>query len=336
MTFIWPPMLVLLLLVPLLVWVYWRMQQQRHQVAARYGNLMFTSGSSPRPFGIRRHIPPLLFLLALTLSIFALARPEAVVGVPRIEGTIILAFDISGSMAAEDLEPTRLEAAKAAAEDFVLLQPPTVQIGVVVFSDSGLAIQQPTYNQDEVLTAIRRLDPARATSLGNGLLVSMNVIETNGRDEVTNYYSNQTPVPMPSPTPVPPGTYTSNAIVLLTDGENTDAPDPLEVAQTAANRGVRIYTIGIGSAAGTTLNVDGFNVFTRLDEALLQQIAQLTGGSYYNAESREELIEIYNNLNQQFVIKPEPMEITPLLAGLSLLVLVIGGIISLLWFGRLP
>jgi Ca-activated chloride channel homolog len=335
MTFIWPPMLAFLLLIPLLVWVYWRMQRQRRQMAERYGNFTNTSANVTRRLGVRRHIPSLFFLVALTLMIFALARPEALIGVPRIEGTVILAFDISGSMAADDLEPTRLEAAKAAAEDFVQLQPPTVQIGVVVFSDSGLAIQQPTYDQDEVLTAIRRLDPARATSLGNGMLVSLNVIDTNA-GETTNYYSNLTPVPTLTPTPVPPGTYTSNAIVMLTDGENTNEPDPLEVAQSAADRGVRIYTIGIGRAEGTTLNVEGFNVFTQLDEALLQQIAQLTGGSYYNAESRDELIDIYNNLNRQFVIKPEPMEITSILAGISILLLLIGGAVSLLWFGRLP
>ena len=335
MTFIWPQMLVFLLLIPLFVWLYLRMQQQRRHLAAQYGNLRVTSGNVGRRLGIRRHIPPLLFLAAITIMIIALGRPEAVIGVPRIEGTVILAFDISASMEADDLEPTRLEAAKAAAQDFVERQPSTVQIGIVAFSDSGLAVQQPTYNQDDVLAAIRRLDPARGTSLGNGLLVSLNMIDSNG-EAVTNYYSNLTPEPTPTPTPVPAGTYTSSAIVLLTDGENTDQPDPLEVAQAAADRGVRIYTIGIGSAAGTTLNIEGFTVFTQLDEALLQQIAQMTGGSYYNAESREELIDIYDNLNRQFVIKPEPMEITPLLAGLSILTLLFGGALSLLWFGRVP
>lgn len=336
MTFIWPPMLVFLLLIPLLVWLYLRMQRQRRELAARYGSLMVTSGNLSRRVGVRRHVPPLFFLLALIILIIALARPEAVVGVPRIEGTIILAFDISGSMAADDLEPTRLEAAKAAAQDFVERQPSSVRIGVVAFSDSGLAIQQPTYKQDDVLAAINRLDPSRGTSLGNGLLVSLNVIETADAEEVTNFYSNLTPVPTPSPTSVPKGTYTAAAIVLLTDGENTDEPDPLEAAQAAADRGVRIYTIGVGSAAGTTLTIEGFNVFTQLDEVTLQQIAQMTGGSYYNAESREDLIAIYENLNRQFVIRPEPMEITPILAGIGILSLLAGGAVSMLWFGRVP
>jgi Ca-activated chloride channel family protein len=135
---------------------------------------------------------------------------------------------------------------------------------------------------------------------------------------------------------VPEGTYTSSVIVLLTDGENTEEPDPIEVAHTASDRGVRIYTIGIGSAAGTVLNIEGFSVFTQLDEAMLQAIAQITGGEYFNAESEEELLEIYDNLDRQLVISPEPMEITPLLAGLSILTLLIGGALSLLWFGRVP
>src|SRR5689334_14907306 len=282
MTFIWPQLLVLLLLVPLLIWVYLRLQRQRRQLTARYGQLTITSGNSPRRLGARRHIPPILFLVGLTLLIVALARPQAVVGVPRIEGTVVLAFDISGSMAADDLDPTRLDAAKEAAQDFVLRQPPTVQIGVVAFSDSGIAVQQPTYNQDDVLAAIRRLDPARGTSLGNGMIVSLDTVANAGQEPQTNYYSNQTPEPTPTPTPMPAGVYTSGAIVMLTDGENTDDPDPLAVAQAAADRGVRVYTIGIGSPAGTTLKIDGFSVFTQLDEAMLQQIAQVTGGTYYN------------------------------------------------------
>lgn len=336
MTFIWPAMLLFLALLPLFVLVYLRMQQQRRQIAARYGSLIIASSSGAQSLGLRRHIPPAIFLGALALMIFALARPEAVIGVPRIEGMVILAFDVSGSMAADDLEPTRLGAAKAAAADFVERQPPTVLLGVVAFSDSGLTIQQPTYNQEDVLAAIRRLDPARGTSLGNGILVALNVIETGAAGEETNYYSNLTPQPTPSPTPVPAGTYASSTIVLLTDGENTAEPDPLEAAQTAADRGVRIYTIGIGSAAGTVLDIEGFSVFTQLDEALLQQIARMTGGSYFNAESREELLDIYDNLSREFVIRPEPMEITPVLAGMSILALLLGGALSMFWLGRVP
>lgn len=332
MTFIWPPMLILLLLIPALVVLYLQMQRRRQQIFA--SSTMRLTGQSVSRLSARRHISPLFYLIALTILIIALARPEAVVGVPRIEGTVILAFDISASMAATDLEPTRLEAAKAAARAFVERQPPSVRIGLVAFSDTGLAVQVPTYNQDEILAAIRRLDPGRGTSLGNGMLVSLSVVDA--KPEETNYYSNLTPQPTPTPTPVPAGTYTSGVIVLLTDGENTEEPDPMEAAQIAADRGVRIYTIGIGSAAGTVLNIEGFNVFTQLNEPLLQAIAQLTNGVYFNAQSEDELLAIYDNLDREFVVRPEPMEITPIFAGVSILTLLIGGALSLFWFGRVP
>ncbi len=135
---------------------------------------------------------------------------------------------------------------------------------------------------------------------------------------------------------MPKGTYTPAAIVLLTDGESNIPPNPLAAAQVAADRGVRIYTVGIGSAAGTTLHIEGFNVHTRLDEATLRQISQLTDGAYYNAEDEQDLRAIYENLGSQLVVKPERTEVTSLFAGAGLLVLLLGGACSLLWFGRLP
>lgn len=331
MSFIWPAMLLFMLLIPMFILLYLRMQERRQQLVARYGSFTLTHGGGRKP-GIRRHIPPLFFLISLTILIVALARPQAVVALPRFEGSLILAFDISASMAADDMEPTRMDAAKAAVQEFVLRQPPTVVIGVVAFSDSGIAVQQPTLDRDAILAAIRRLTPARGTSLGNGMLASLNTILAGA--EETNYYSNRTPEPTPSPTPVPPGIYTPAVVVLLTDGENTEEPDPLEAAQTAADRGVRIFTVGIGSPEGAILNIEGFNVHTRLDEAMLQQISQITGGVYYNAQTQQDLLDIYDTLHAQLVIKPEEMEITPIFAGISILTLMIGGIISLLWFGR--
>ncbi|MHB8750042.1 MAG: vWA domain-containing protein, partial [Aggregatilineales bacterium] len=247
----------------------------------------------------------------------------------------ILAFDVSGSMAADDLKPTRMDAAKAAAQDFVQRQPVTVQIGVVAFSDNGLTVQIPTNDQGAVLAAINRLTPQRGTSLASGILASLNVIAV-GAGQTPNLYSNLTPTPAPAPTPVPKGTYTSAAIILLTDGENNESPDPLAAAQTAVDRGVRIYTVGIGSAAGTNLHINGFTVHTQLDEATLQQIARLTSGEYYNADSEQDLHQIYNNLDLQLVIKPEQTEITSIFAGVGIVILLIGGAFSLLWFSRLP
>ncbi len=331
MSFVWPGMLLLLLLIPAFILLYLRIQQRRRRMVANYESLGFAAGSTP---GTRRHIPPILFLAGLGILIFAMARPQAVVSLPRIEGTVILAFDVSGSMAADDMQPNRMEAAKVAAQDFVLRQPPTVLLGVVAFSDSGIAVQQPTNAQEDVLGAINRLSPQRGTSLGNGLLAAINTIVTSG--EETNYYSNLTPMPTAVPTPMPQGTFTSAVIVLLTDGENNEEPDPLTIAQAATDLGIRIYTVGIGSAAGAVLNIEGFNIHSRLDEPMLQQLSLMTGGTYYNAESQEDLINIYDNLDPQLVIKPEEMEITPLFAGMSIFILLIGGACSLLWFGRLP
>jgi Ca-activated chloride channel family protein len=238
-------------------------------------------------------------------------------------------------MAADDLKPTRMEAAKTAARDFVQRQPSSVQIGVVAFSDSGFTVQVPTNDQEAILAAINRLTPQRGTSLANGILASLNTIAV-GAGQAPHLYSNLSPTPTPTPTPVPKGTYTSAVIVLLTDGENNESPDPFAAAQTAADRGVRIYTVGIGSAAGTTLHINGFTVHTQLDEAMLKQISQLTDGTYYNAENEQDLRTIYDNLNPQLVIKPEKTEVTSIFAGVSILVLLIGGVFSLLWFSRLP
>lgn len=335
MKFIWPAMLLFLLLIPVFVYLYVRMQQRRRKLATSYGSLGMMQGAVRNRLGARRHVPPAIFLVALIILIIALARPQTNVSLPRIQGTVILAFDVSGSMAADDLKPTRMEAAKTAVQAFIERQSPSVQIGVVAFSDSGLSVQIPTNDKDELLAAIGRLTSQRGTSLANGILASLTTIEaSNGAP--TNYYSNLTPTPAPTPTPMPKGVYTSSVIILLTDGENNQNPDPLEVAQVAADRGVRIYTVGIGSPTGADLHVEGFTIHTQLDEAMLQQISQITGGTYYNAENEEDLLSIYDNLNPTLVVKPEEMEVTSILAGISILFLLIGGAISLLWFGRVP
>jgi Ca-activated chloride channel family protein len=281
-------------------------------------------------------VPALLFLAGLALIYFGSARPQAQLSLPHVEGTVILAFDVSGSMAATDLKPTRMDAAKAAAKDFVKHQPSTVRIGIVAFSDSGLSVQAPSDDRDAILASIDRLSPSRGTSLGNGMLVSLSTLASAG-EPVTHLYSNLTPVPATAtPQPVAAGSDTSSAIVLLTDGENNERPDPLDVAKAAADRGVRIYTVGIGSAAGTTLHVNGFTVHTQLDEPTLKEIARITGGFYYNADSATELSKVYGHLAPELSFKPEKTEITAMFAGAGVLVLLVGGLLSLLWFSRFP
>jgi len=335
MSFIWPGILFLLLLIPLLAAFYFLLQRRRQRIAASYGNLGFFQGTAGQLPGAHRHIPPLLFLLSLAILIVGLARPQTTVSLPHIEGTVILAFDVSGSMAANDLQPTRMDAAKVAAQDFVQNQPVGVQIGVVAFSDSGFSVQPPTNDHDAVLASINRLTPQRGTSLANGILTSLNTIASINAPAPLQY-SNLTPMPTPSPTPMPQGTYAPAVIVLLTDGENTTSPDPLAAAQTAADQGVRIYTVGIGSAAGTILHVNGFTVHTQLDEAMLQQIAQISGGAYYNADNEQDLRNIYENLDPQLVIKPEKTEVTSIFAGAGIFALLFGGLLSLAWFSHIP
>jgi Ca-activated chloride channel family protein len=331
MSFIWPTMLLSLLLIPLFVWLYLWMQQQRKRFAANYSSLgLVQEAAGSRP-GLRRHIPPVLFLTGLTLLLFALARPEMVVSLPRVEGTVILAFDVSNSMNADDLEPTRMEAAKVAARAFVENQPPTILIGVVAFSSGGLVVQPPTDDQAAVLATIDRLSPQGGTSLGQGIFSSLNAIA--GKATATEEAPRGGNVGAETDQI---GHFPSAVVVLLSDGENTEPPDPLEIAQVAADAGVRIFPVGIGSPEGAVVEVDGFNIVTQLNERSLQQIADLTNGSYYNAEDEESLREIYKTIDLQLTVRAEKMEVTSIVAGVSTLLFLAGGALSLFWFGRVP
>jgi len=336
MSFIWPVMLVLLVFVPLAAALYVLLQWVRRRRMARYGSTLLGQATGGRKMGWGRHLPAALFLVGLTILTVALARPQAVVSVPRIEGTVILAFDVSGSMAADDIKPTRMDAAKATALDFIQKQPATVKVGIVAFSDSGLAIQPPTNDQNALVSAIGRLTPQRGTSLGQGILASLDAITAANIPDQTHFYSNATAEPTATPAPVAPGSKGSTVVVLLTDGENNERPDPMAAAQRAADSGIRIYSVGLGSPQGTTLKVNGFTVHTQLDEARLQQIAAVTAGTYFNAQSTKDLQAVYDHLDEQLIVKPEKMEVTSLFAGASIVVMLVGGLLSLLWFSRLP
>lgn len=338
MSFIWPPLLLLLLAVPVGVLLYRSRERRRADRVARFGwgGAGEPSSSPVRPKRWTRRIPAVLTVIGVTILVLSLARPQSVIGVPRLEGTVILAFDVSGSMAATDVAPTRMEAAKTAALAFVEGQPTSVRIGIVVFSDSGFSTQVPTADRAAVVAAIQRLGPERGTSLGRGILAALQVIETDADPTKTDYYRNPSAPPRPEPTPVPAGVYEPAIIVLLTDGENTAAPDPLEAVRAAKDRGVRIHTVGIGSAAGTTLEVEGFLVHTQLDEAALRDIATLTDGTYHAAADGEDLAATYADIGSRLVVRIEPFELTSLLAALGFALLLLGGVASLRWFGRMP
>jgi Ca-activated chloride channel family protein len=322
-------MLLTLSLVPLLIGLYFRMLRRRQRAVAELGPLGIVQDSAGQVLGKRRHVPPMLSLLGLTLLMFGLARPEMIVSLPRVEGTVILAFDVSNSMAADDLDPTRIDAAKAAAQAFVKDQPRTILIGVVAFSNGGLVVQQPTNDQAAVLATIDRLSPQGGTSLGQGIFTSLNAIsgEPLTIDEASLEQEMQ---------PSQIGNYPSAVVVLLTDGENTGPPDPLEIAQVAAEAGVRVFPVGIGSREGAVLQIDGFNIITQLNETTLQEIASLTNGSYHRADDEESLQEIYENIDLRLTIEGEKMEVTSIVAGISSLLLLIAGALSMLWFGRMP
>jgi Ca-activated chloride channel family protein len=319
---------------------YFRLQARRRKFVAHYGSLGLIQDAKGSGTGVRRHIPVMLFLAGISVLLFSLARPQATVSVPKIEGTVILTFDVSGSMVADDLQPTRMEAAKAAAKQFVEKQPTGISIGVVAFSDGGISVQAPTDNRDETLATIERLVPRRGTSIGNGILVALNTIAVDAGDapilKSNGPSSSTTTTTEPAPVPAPQGWYPSAVIVLLTDGENNQSPDPVAAADLAADLGVRVYTVGIGSAAGTTIVVEGFTVHTSLDEPMLQYISNTTGGVYYNAGDEEQLRKIYNDLKPKLSIKPEDMELTSIFAGLGMVIFLIGGMLSLLWFGHVP
>jgi Ca-activated chloride channel family protein len=334
MSFIWPLMLLSLLVIPLLVWgyCYFWLLRRRQQATVDLGPLGIIRSSSGAEIGARRHVSPAFYVVGLSLLLFALARPEMTVSLPRVEGTVILAFDVSGSMNADDLEPTRIKAAKRAARAFVENQPATVQIGVVAFSGGGVVVQPPTNEQSAVLDTIDRLSPQGGTSLGQGIFSSLNAIagetiaidvdpetETFNVEEIGEI-----------------GYFPSAVVVLLSDGEHTGGSDPLEIAQLAAEAGVRVFPVGIGSTEGAVVEVEGFNILSQLNETALQDIASLTNGAYYSAADEESLREIYETIDLRLTVRGEKMEITAIVAGISALLFLVGGSLSLVWFGRVP
>jgi Ca-activated chloride channel family protein len=329
MSFIWPLMLLTLLLLPLLIWLYFRLLRKKQRAVAALGPMGVLQDSAQRTAGKRRHIPPLLFLIALAFLLFGLARPQMIVKLPRIEGTVILAFDVSNSMAADDLQPSRIAAAKEAARAFVQNQPRSIKIGVVAFSNGGLIVQQPTHDPLPVLATIDRLSPQGATSLGHGIFTSLNAIagEAIALEDFSLEEGAQA---------LQIDEYSSAVVLLLTDGENTGSPEPLDIAQVAAEAGVRVYPVGIGSPEGSVIEIDGFNILTQLDENALQEIASVTNGRYYYAADEDSLQEVYENIDLQLTVSGEKMEITSILAGIALPFLLAAGALSLLWFGRAP
>lgn len=327
MSFVWPLALVLLVLIPALAAAYGALVRRRARRWAELAAQGFAPNAAALRTRRRRHVPFALFLTALALLVLALARPQTSLSLPRREGTVILAFDVSNSMVATDLAPTRMDAAKAAARAFVQRQPSTIKIGVVAFSDGGLITQQPTSSTADVLAAVNRLTPQGGTSVGKGIFTALSAIAGKpialDDQAAAGNFDN-----------VDIGYYGSASIILLSDGENTAEPDPLEVAKLATVAGVRIYPIGIGKADGTVVTVDGYNLATKLDEDMLTSIATVTNGTYYHAEDAASLAKVYDKIDLHFTRQTKHTEVTALVTGLSALLLTVGAGLSLAWFGR--
>lgn len=351
MIFIWSWMLPVLILIPFLVAYYIWVQRRRSKYAIRYSSLSLVRDALDKRSAWRRHIPPAVFLLGIVAMLLALARPFSVVTLPKQEGTVILTIDVSGSMRANDMKPSRIDAAKAAARAFIEKQDPTTRIGVVAFSGTASLVQVPTADKDLALAAIDRLFLQRATAIGSGILVSLDAIFETPDAPTTSSQSVITPAapvaPMPSPTPVPPGFHVPAIIVLLTDGQSNTGVLPVQAAEKAAERGVRVYTIGVGTVQGTTIQgpggfsggpggPGGGGFRTALDERTLKRVAEMTDAEYFHASDEGALLQIYQNLDTQLILRTQRTEITSLFTAGAIAFLVIGAALSMFWFNRLP
>jgi Ca-activated chloride channel family protein len=337
MTFEWPLFLVLLIFVPLLALAYISAQRRRNQYALRYASVSLVAQAVGRGPGIKRHIPAALYLIAMAALIIGLARPQATIPVPQNTGTVVLVIDVSGSMFAEDVDPNRMEATKEAARDFVEKQPDGVKIGVVSFSDFAALVAPPTTERKQVLEAISRLRPQRGTNIGAGLQVALDAVYEDQAADGDGVVTSQA---TPTPVPAAPGAANLDtppaSIVLVSDGQSNTGPDPLDVVSEATTAGVKVYTVGIGTPEGTVLQIQGRNVFTRLDESTLQAVADQTGGRYFNAQSDADLRQVYDDLSRERVIENKNTEVTFAFAGAALVLSIVAGGLGLLWFNRLP
>ncbi len=345
MSILWPASLYLLGIIPLVIAVYVWSLRRRRRYAVRYSSLTLVRDAMPKSSRWRRHLPFALFLLALTALVVAFSRPVAEVVVPSRRATIILAIDVSRSMCSTDIAPNRLEAAKDAAQFFVENQEANIQIGVVAFAGFAELIQEPTNDQEMLSDAIERLVTARRTAIGSAILKSV--------DTLAEFDENIPPIGAP-PVPgddfraAPEGEYAPAIIVLLTDGVSNSGPFPLDAAQEAVARGVRVYTIGFGTAnpsgslrdcSGSSQSGDPFGGqfgggggFRRgIDEAALMQIADMTGGDYYSAASAGELQDVFKNLPTYLITTKELTEVSVIFTAVGALLAVIAIALSMIW-----
>jgi len=355
MDLLWPGFLLLLVLLPLIIAAYIWILRRRRPFAVRYSSLSLVRAALPHQSRWRRHLPFALFLLALASLVIALGRPVAIVSVPTGQTTVILAMDVSRSMCATDIEPNRLLAAEAAALSFIERQKSTTQISIVAFAGFAEMILPPTTDQEALEASIESLTTGRRTAIGSGILKSLDAIAEIDKNVAPSVTETS---PGIAPTPVPKGAYAPDIIVLLTDGVSNAGPSPLDAAQQAVDRGVRIYTIGFGTANGAGNPfcsqqlqgggpLDGSGGFggggfggggfggggfrRGIDEDTLRQVAEMTGGTYYSAESAGELQDVFQNLPTYLITKHETTEISVAFIAIGALLAAIAIGLALIW-----
>jgi len=345
--FLWPEMLWLLLAIPALVAAYVYVLRRRKKTAVRYASLTLIRDALGPSQRLRRHVPPALLLLALTAAIVALARPTATVTLPAQYMTIAMAMDVSLSMRATDVEPNRLAAAQNAAKAFIEELPADVRLGIVTFAGTAAVVQTPTDSKQDMIAAIDRFQLQRATATGSGLILSLGMLFPDDGLDLESVALQMRPAGVSLDSgrrengngpvarePVAPGSYTNGVIILLSDGRRTTGPDPIQIAKMAADRGVRVYTVGFGTLQGTTIGFEDYQIYVRLDEETLKAIAKVTGGEYFHAGTAADLRTVYQNLNARLAMERQQTEVGALASGVAALFALLAALLSVLWFHR--
>lgn len=344
-TVLWPYTLWLLALLPVVAALYCRLAARGTNSLARLPGLWQSSAPQSRGAALRRAVPPVLLLTGLLALLGAVSRPQALITLPSVHKDVILALDTSGSMRAADIAPDRLTAAKNAARSFIERRPARTRVGIITVSGNATLVQSPTDKSEDLLKALERLQLQRGTALGSGIYAALatllpdagiNVEQlTQGWPGARTRLSYSPDGAIVERKPVPPGSHRSAAIVLLSDGENTFGPDPLEAAKLAAEHGVRVYTVGIGSVEGIPLAVGGWSMRVSLDEETLRKIAEITLGEYYSAGTAQDLRRIYEQLSARMGMgRANTIEITAFFVAFGALLLALSALCSMLWFNR--
>ena len=344
MNFLWPEFLWLLLTLPLLAGIYIWTLRRKKKLALRYASLSIVKEAMGRGHSWRRHVPPILFLLAIAAMLLAAARPLATITLPSRQQTLILAMDVSGSMRATDVKPNRMVAAQDAAKSFIADLPRHVRVGIVAFAGSAQVTQLPTVNRDDLTAAIDSFQLQRGTATGNGIMMSLatlfpdagiDIAALGPRDGARPLRADPAKPPPKEFTPVEPGSYNSAAIIMLTDGQRTTGVDPLEAAKMAAERGVRVYTVGIGTVDGETIGFEGWSMRVRLDEETLKSVAQRTQAEYFYAGTAADLKKVYETLSTRLTVEKKETEVSGLFALVGAVLALLSATLSLWWLGRI-